>query len=509
MKNNRIISFLIIILVLFSGCAKTALEMVADEPAPYTLGSLVGTVYLTADGDVYTRGTDRSTLGFYQTKLGQGEGITHCEKPVKILSGAVKATTGLALKKNGELWVWGDNSMGCSIGLPEDVKAAYTPVLLMKDVVDFDRKSALKLNGELWGWSWTAYADPVTGEPAATTPVKIASNVISFCCNTSAKNYGAFIKKDGSLWIYGNNVYTGEYLAKPVKLTENVVECSADEQVMFIKSDGSLWGFGNNECGQVGNGDCGDLDPGTYDRVVGEPIHILDDVAHVYAKAQCTFAVTTDGTLYGWGRNFYGMLGADNGIERSPGILEEASYSEDFKVQPSPVVIARDVKNLYLPFLPFSGYYTDNNDALWAWGGGTLGTGEGVPLAANVPNCAAAAKLLKETEIRKSEPVQILENIRCVVGDDSGYTYALAMDGTYYRWGVDTFTRAKTYGEANVIVFCTFKPDGTQDKVTGVWSSLIDTGYAGELGEPGEEIAGGIGYVYSQILTPEPCEFPG
>ncbi len=134
MKRDRIILILIIVLVIFSGCAKTTLEMVATEPTPYTLGSLVGTVYLTADGDVYTKGTDRSTLGFYQTKLGQGAGVIYSDAPVKILSGAIKATTGLALKKNGELWVWGDN-MGCSIGLPEDVKAAHTPVLLLKDVL--------------------------------------------------------------------------------------------------------------------------------------------------------------------------------------------------------------------------------------------------------------------------------------------------------------------------------------------------------------------------------------
>ncbi len=304
---------------------------------------------------MYTKGTDRSTLGFYQTHLGQGEGTIHCEKPVKILFDVVKATLSLALKKNGDLWVWGYN-LNCNIGLPEDVKVAYTPVLLMTDV---------------------------------------------------------------------------------------------------------------------------------------------------------TFAVTNDGTLYGWGRDFGGMLGTDNGIELSPGILKEASYSAGFEVQPSPAVIARNVKNLYLPYLPLQGYYTDNNDALWAWGGGVLGTGEEVPLEANVPYCEAAAKLLKETAIEQSEPAKILENIRCVVGDDYGYTYALAMDGTYYRWGGDLSTRAKTYGEANVIVFCTFKPDGTQDRITGVWSSLIDTGYTGELGEPDEEIIGGIGYVYSLTLTPEPCEFPG
>ncbi len=483
MKKTDTFIILFTIFFLIIGCTRLKIEIVAAEPTPYTIGSEVGATYLTAEGDVYTKGTDRSTLGFYQTILGQGEGITRSDEPVKILSDAVKVISSQALKTNGELWVWGYN-LDCSIGLAQEIKVAYEPTILMDDVVDFENGSALKSNGELWGWHWTAYKDPITGEPIATTPVKIASGVKAF-------DSGAFIKLNGSLWIYGNHIYTGEYLSEPKKLDKDVIACSTDRHIMYIKSDGSLWGFGNNEYGQVGNGDCGDLDPNTYDCVVGRPVRILENVSRIYAKIDSTYAITEDGTLYGWGRNFSGMLGTDNEIE------------------PSPVVIARNVKNLYLPFLPFQGYYTDENDALWAWGGGILGIGKAAPLEANVPYCRVATELLDDTMVKQKEPVKILENVKCVVGNDYNLTYALSKDGTYYRWGIDTFTKAKTYGEANVIVFCTFKPDGTQDKVTGVWSSLIDTGYKGELGAPDEEITGGIGYYYSQILIPEPCEFPG
>ncbi len=486
-----VIVFIQILLLFNAGCAKPTLEIRIKEPRPTALAIWDGAIFLTETGDVYTSGRDRTDLAFRITYLGQGEGVAYSEEPVKILSDAVKIDLGYALKKNGELWVWGTNH-DRGIGLPKETEIAYEPVLLMTDVVDFDGNCALKSNGELWGWYWTAYRDPVTGEPDSTTPVKIAGGVKAFCNN-------AFIKQDGSLWIYGNFRYQSVYYAKPVKTADDVISCSVQMQsgqVLYIKSDGSLWGFGNNEYGQVGNGEYGDMNGNTYDCVVSEPVKIMDDIAQVYAKDYCTFAVQKDGTLWGWGRNFSGMLGTDHYFEPDPVIVTDRFKGQGFK-------------ELYFPPLsPSVGYITDNDDTLWGWGYMPVGDGQGAPLGIELTAPAATGPVSDNPDTYLKEPVKVLDNIRFIVGNTGKYRIALAKDGTYYRWG-QTAETVKTYGEANVIKFGPLREDGTLSMTTGVWSSLIDTGYKGELGEPDEEITGGIGYYYSQILIPEPCEFPG
>ena len=71
---------------------------------------------------------------------------------------------------------------------------------------------------------------------------------------------------------------------------------------MGIKTDGTLWAWGYNGYGVLGNG--------TYDDT-NIPVKVSN--AHNWASAStgyyCTYVTKTDGTLWAWGYNGDGELG--------------------------------------------------------------------------------------------------------------------------------------------------------------------------------------------------------
>ena len=80
----------------------------------------------------------------------------------------------------------------------------------------------------------------------------------------------------------------------------------------FLTEDGDVytWGFGNS--GRLGHGD-------EEERLVATKIEgALDeeDVAAINHGNGVSFAITEDGTLYGWGQNNIGQLGLDDGEDR-------------------------------------------------------------------------------------------------------------------------------------------------------------------------------------------------
>jgi hypothetical protein len=78
------------------------------------------------------------------------------------------------------------------------------------------------------------------------------------------------------------------------------------------KSDGTVWAWGYSSSGQVGNGVHG------WMASVSEPVQVpgLTDVTYIEAGDHHTFAIKSDGTVWGWGSNAYGQLGDGTSIDR-------------------------------------------------------------------------------------------------------------------------------------------------------------------------------------------------
>lgn len=208
-----------------------------------------GVAAITTNGDLYTWG---NCISDFYGLLGNGTYIGSCT-PTKILSNVTyfnfSNNDAVAITKNGDLYVWGQNNMGHLI--PGHAEKVNTPTKIMENV----------------------------------SHVEIGPD--SFA-----------ITSDKKLYIWGNSVQwqltngTRENIFyKPLNIMNNVEIASDFVTSAAITTDGSLYMWGSNQHGNLGNGT-------KIDSYI--PIKIMDNVAQIITGGQ-TLAITNDGYLYTWG----------------------------------------------------------------------------------------------------------------------------------------------------------------------------------------------------------------
>ncbi|HNX13980.1 MAG TPA: hypothetical protein PK854_06065 [Oscillospiraceae bacterium] len=448
-KIHLLIWLIILIIIVFNGCytENRIINTLPEKPFEQVCAGSYGYMFLTAEGDVYSYGKtqDMSNIGIYFLGIKDADRI---DVPTKILSDAVIISDNLgmpaAIKKNGDLYVWGYNGKKQILGFDANIEIVLEPTKLMEGVADVGWGYAIKNNGDLWIWGSYGDVNPSTGEFIATAPYKKLSGVKKCICRAI---YYA-LKEDGSLWAWGYAKESSRGNGKmsiedsayntPVKILDNVADISAvGSHTLALKTDGTLWAWGSNEYGQVGNGENGDLSSKTTDCVVTEPMQIMSGVALIYTSTWCSFAITESGDLYGWGRN--------------TGYL----FDKSADVVNTPKLLLKNVKEIDNSSITRC-YALTNDGKLYSWGQygyGILGTDcsyEFNRLAESFDAIGSSGNQLNEQYCY--EPTLVTDGVESILG---GYElmFAKMQDGNYHYWGMDTYKTVQTYGEANYVEF--------------------------------------------------------
>jgi alpha-tubulin suppressor-like RCC1 family protein len=222
------------------------------------------------------------------------------------------------------LWGWGFNYFGTigdntSVDRTSPVQISSSSFTSVVDGGYSQHGAAVKSDGTLWTWGQNSYGQlGVNNTFAYSSPIQVGGN-------TWEKAYKLMstlaYKTDGSLWSWGNNSYgqlgTGDKINKssPVQIM-GTSSGFYDISLSFstgaaVKKDGTLWTWGSNSSGELGLGD-------KIHRSSPTQVGIDTTWRKVATPFYATIAIKSDGTMWGCGEGAnYGMNGKGNGINYS------------------------------------------------------------------------------------------------------------------------------------------------------------------------------------------------
>jgi alpha-tubulin suppressor-like RCC1 family protein len=237
------------------------------------------------------------------------------------------------IKNNGQLWTWGQNNYGVlGLGDAGGANGRSSPVQVgaltnwakVSGVGSFSG-IAIKTDGTLWLWGQNNVGQLGLGNTTNySSPKQIGSDTdwATLVNYGQSGRFAAAIKTNGTLWTWGSNSYPNAGALGH----NNTTNYSSPKQVPGVnwakiakgyrggftatKTDGTLWTWGGNNNGQLGLND-------TVSRSSPVQIGALTNWARPIGGYYHQACIKTDGTLWAWGKNNYGQLGQNDTTNRS------------------------------------------------------------------------------------------------------------------------------------------------------------------------------------------------
>lgn len=327
---------------------------VVTKPTAFTSTSALAagfahSVALRSDGTVWAWG-DNS-----EGALGDGTTSNH-SLPVLVAGiSAVKAIAAaggfsLALNADGSVWGWGNSDYG-QLGIMASINKQAIQIAGLSNVrkIAAGYFDALAIDNGDAVWSWGNFSP---------TPVRV-SGIAGATAIAAGMNHRLALLRDGSLRAWGTNsngqlgLGSTSNASHPtlIRSLSNVIAIAAGTQhSLALRADGTVWSWGDNSDGQLGDGT-------TTQRTV--PVAVagvggigqLSSVVAIAAGPYHSLAIKSDGRVIVWGQNIYGQLG-DGSTQNHRSL---------------PVALALTTVSAISAFTAHS-LALKNDGSVWAWG---------------------------------------------------------------------------------------------------------------------------------------------
>jgi RNA polymerase sigma factor (sigma-70 family) len=231
---------------------------------------------------------------------------------------------GTILAPDGSLWTWGQNTDGWPVLGLEAI--TNQPTLRRIEIArgwqalgtSDHHNLAIRDDGTLWGWGENIYGqvgDGSSGRGNAERDVPVESATgKDWKAAASGGSHSLALKRDGTLWAWGNN-WAGQLgIAKQQREISQPIQVGTDQDWAAVwagtlesvaqKINGTLWYWGGNPNPLIPQS-------GTNSSNLFSPVLVSGDTNWVGVGfgAWTVLALKSDGTLWAWGRNAYRYTG--------------------------------------------------------------------------------------------------------------------------------------------------------------------------------------------------------
>ena len=299
---------------------------------------------------------------------------------------------------------------------------------------------AVNSNGDLYSWGWNGQGQLGNGTntdsnvplPVRTAGTPMAGKKIvhvstggnfykgsSLALSSEGKVYSWGANDQGQL---GNGTATNSNLPVEVKTEGTPMECKKIVQIsaggahsMALDSEGNIYAWGWGGEGQLGNGENNNSNVPILVKKEGTGLE-GKTIKKVMAGGMFSMVLTSDGSLYSWGKNNYGQIG--------DGTTNNYNLAVAVKTEGTPMagktVVDFSISNEHTVALTSDGQ-------IYAWGRNESGQlGNGTNTASTLPVAVRTAG----TPFAGKKAVQVVAG-----GWEGAHSLALGTDGTVYSWG--------------------------------------------------------------------------